>query len=235
MKTRSVLAALALAGSAVLPSLAYADVAFNAGVVTDYRYRGISQSRLKPALQGGVDFTSGGLYLGAWASTIKWIKDAGGDAGVELDLYGGYKGEIVKDLGFDVGVLTYQYPSNKLNPSANTTEIYGALTYGPATLKYSNSTSNLFGFANSKNSGYLDLSATFDVAGFSVTPHVGRQTVKNNGAASYTDFALTVAKDIGNGVVLSATVVDTNTSAYVGPGGKDLGKAGLVLGAKINF
>ena len=235
MKTRSILAALALASSAALPSLAYADLAFNAGVVTDYRYRGISQTRLKPALQGGVDFSSGPFYVGAWGSTIKWVKDGGSDASVELDLYGGFKGEIVKDLAYDVGILTYQYPSNKLNPSANTTEVYGALTFGPATLKYSHSTTNLFGFANSKNSGYVDLNATFDIAGFAVTPHVGRQTVKNNGAASYTDFSLTVAKDIGNGIVLSATLVDTNTSAYVGPGGKDLGKAGLVLGAKIGF
>ena len=132
-------------------------------------------------------------------------------------------------------MLTYQYPSNKLNPSANTTEIYGALTYGPATAKYSHSTTNLFGFADSKNSGYLDISATFDVGGFLVTPHIGRQTVKNTSAASYTDGSRTVAKDIGHGIVLSGAIVDTNTSAYVGAGGKDLGKAGIVLGAKINF
>jgi uncharacterized protein (TIGR02001 family) len=87
------------------------------GAVTDYRYRGISQTRLKPALQGGVDYSAGGFYLGAWASTIKWIKDAGGDASAEIDLYGGYKGEIAKDVTFDVGVLTYQYPSNKLAPA----------------------------------------------------------------------------------------------------------------------
>ena len=234
MKKSSVLAAAALALSAALPSLAYAQVSFNAGVVTDYRYRGISQTRLKPAVQGGVDFAAGPFYVGAWASTIKWIKDAGGDAGVELDLYGGYKGEIAKDFTYDVGVLTYQYPSNKLNPSANTTELYGALTYGPGTLKYSHSVTNLFGFADSKGSGYLDLSATFDVGGFLVTPHIGRQTVKNTGAASYTDASLTVAKDIGNGVVLSATAVDARTGAYIGVG-KDLGKAGLVLGAKISF
>ena len=234
MKTRLVLASVALAASAALPSLAYADLAFNAGIVSDYRYRGISQSRLKPAVQGGVDFSSGGLYLGAWASTIKWVKDGGGDGSIELDLYGGYKGEITKGLGFDVGVLAYQYPSNKLNPSPNTTELYGALTFGPATAKYSHSTTNLFGFANSKGSGYLDLSATFDVAGFSVTPHIGRQTVKKTSAASYTDYSLTVSKEVSKGVSLSAMVVDTNTSAYVGAG-KDLGKAGLVLGAKINF
>jgi uncharacterized protein (TIGR02001 family) len=56
-------------------------VAINVGVVSDYRYRGISQSRLKPALQGGVDLAGpNGLYAGAWASTIKWVKDGGGGA-----------------------------------------------------------------------------------------------------------------------------------------------------------
>jgi uncharacterized protein (TIGR02001 family) len=49
--------------------------------------------------------------VGAWASTIKWIKDAGGGADVEIDLYGGYKGELVKDVAYDVGVLSYQYPA----------------------------------------------------------------------------------------------------------------------------
>ena len=55
--------------------------AFNVGAVTDYRYRGISQSRLLPAAQGGVDFShKSGFYLGAWASTIRWLKDIpGGD------------------------------------------------------------------------------------------------------------------------------------------------------------
>ena len=79
-------------------------LSFNVGAVTDYRYRGISQSRLKPALQGGADFAhKSGFYVGTWASTIKWIKDAGGDAPAELDLYGGYKfavGDFVLEFGF---------------------------------------------------------------------------------------------------------------------------------------
>jgi uncharacterized protein (TIGR02001 family) len=235
MKKSAVLAALAVAASAALPSLAYADVAFNASVVTDYRYRGISQTRLKPAVQGGADFSAGAFYLGGWASTIKWIKDGGGGANVELDLYGGYKFELAKDLVLDVGVLGYIYPSHDLAVSPNTTEIYGALTYGPVTAKYSHSTTNLFGFSNSKGSGYLDLSATFELAGFTVTPHIGRQTVKNNGAATYTDVSVTVGKEVAKGVVLSAMLVDTNTAAYIGGGGKDLGKAGLVLSLKANF
>ena len=233
-----VLVAAAVAASAfavpAVSSAADSPVAFNAGVVTDYRYRGISQTRLKPALQGGVDYTAGAFYLGAWASTIKWIKDGGGDANVEIDLYGGYKGEIAKGVGYDVGLLGYQYPSNGLNPSANTLEVYGAVTAGPVTAKYSHSTTNLFGFGNSKGSGYLDISATFDVGGFAVTPHIGRQTVKNNGAFSYTDYSLAISKEI-SGVTWSATLVDTSTSAYTGAGGKDLGKSGIVLGAKMAF
>jgi uncharacterized protein (TIGR02001 family) len=227
----AVLAALATA----LPAVSHADVAFNVGAVTDYRYRGISQTRLKPALQGGVDFSQGGLYLGAWASTIKWIKDGGGGADVELDLYGGYKGEITKGLSYDVGVLAYQYPGHDLAVSPNTTEIYAALSYGPVTAKYSHSVTNLFGFSDSKGSGYVDLSATFEITdGWMLTPHIGRQTVKNLGVASYTDASLTLSKDF-SGFVVSLTAVDAKTGVYVGPGNKDLGKRALVAGVKYNF
>lgn len=234
----SVAVALAALSAVAVPSISLAadsSVAFNAGVVTDYRYRGISQSRLQPALQGGVDFTAGAFYLGAWGSTIKWIKDApyNGDANVEIDLYGGYKGEISKGVTYDIGALAYQYPSNKLKPSANTFEVYGAITAGPVTAKYSRSTTNLFGVANSKGSGYLDISATFDVGGFAVTPHIGRQTVKNNSASTYTDYSLAISKEI-SGITWSATLVDTNI-AVIGGAGKDMGKAGIVLGAKMAF
>lgn len=237
MKSVALLAASAATVAALaVPAVSFAadsSVAFNASVVTDYRYRGISQTRLKAAVQGGVDFTAGAFYLGGWASTIKWIKDGGGGANAEFDLYGGYKGEIAKDVAYDIGLLTYQYPSNGLSPSANTLEVYGAVTAGPITAKYSHSTTNLFGFANSKGSGYLDLSATFDVGGFAVTPHIGRQTVKNNGGFSYTDYSLAVSKEV-SGITWSATLVDTSTSAYTGAG-KDLGKSGIVLGAKMAF
>jgi uncharacterized protein (TIGR02001 family) len=230
-----VAAAVAVAASTLAtPALANNSLAFNVGAVTDYRYRGISQSRLKPALQGGLDYTAGSFYVGAWGSTIQWIKDGGGKADVEIDLYGGYKFELAKGTLLDLGVLTYQYPSNGLKPSANTTEVYGALTFGPVTAKYSQSTSNLFGFAGSKGSGYLDITGTFEVAGITVTPHIGRQTVKKNSAYTYTDYSITLSKEMA-GVVWSAALIDTNTKAYTGPGGKDLGKASVVLGAKYNF
>jgi uncharacterized protein (TIGR02001 family) len=234
-KTLAALAAAAAATFGAAPTAALADVAFNVGAVTDYRYRGISQTRLKPALQGGIDYSNGGFYLGTWASTIKWIKDGGGDADVEIDFYGGYKGALTKDLGFDVGVLTYVYPSHDLATSPDTTEIYGALTYGPATLKYSHAVTNLFGFSDSKNSYYLDLSAGFDLgSGLTLTPHIGYQKVKNASGFSYTDYSLTVSKDF-NGLVPSLAIVGTDNDNYRGPNNKNLGKAGLVLGLKYNF
>lgn len=218
------------------PAQAEGPLAFNASVTSDYRYRGISQTRLKPAVQAGADFAhASGFYLGTWGSTIKWIKDGGGDASTEVDFYGGYKTEVASGLTLDVGLLKYVYFNHELAVSPNTLEVYGALTAGPATLKVSRSTSNLFGFADSKGSMYYDLSATFDVGGgFTLTPHVGRQTVKRSGSYSYTDYALTVNKEMG-GVVWGLTAVDTNTKAYVGANNKDLGKAGVVLSAKVNF
>jgi uncharacterized protein (TIGR02001 family) len=214
-------------------------LSFNIGAVTEYRYRGISQTRLKPALQGGIDYADpSGFYIGTWASTIKWIKDAGGDAQVEIDLYGGYKTEISKGLTLDVGLLQYYYPSNKLNPSANTLEVYGALSFGPVTAKYSQSTTNLFGFADSKNSGYFDVTANFDLGdGMTLSPHVGHQTVKRNSAASYTDYSLTLAKDF-SGLVLSGAIIGTDASktAYASPvNGKFMGKTTLVVGLKKTF
>lgn len=247
MKTASpfaLLTTLALVLGAWLPAAAQAQEAasalsFNASVTTDYRYRGISQSRVKPALQGGADFAAAnGFYIGTWASTIKWIKDAPykGGAAVELDVYGGFKTEVSSGLTLDVGVLTYIYPSNDLTPSANTTEVYGALSYGPVTAKYSHSSTNLFGTADSKGSGYLDLSATLDLGeGFSLVPHIGRQKVKNNPAGSYTDYALTLSKDYA-GISFGAAVVGTNTDAYVGgPSARNLGKSGFLLSAKKSF
>lgn len=259
VKKTMILAALTLAASssfaqtaapAEAPAAAPENtLAFNASLASEYRYRGISQSRFQPAVQGGVDFThTSGFYVGAWASTIKWIKDGGTIAGVnakgpvELDLYGGYRGEVVKDVAYDVGYLRYEYVGNSYSKvsgvNANTDEIYGALTYSVVTAKYSHSVSDLFGTPNSKNSGYLDVSATFDLGnGLSLVPHIGRQLVKNNGLYSYTDYALTLNKDLGNGFVVSGAVLgtDAKSGAYVSPSNKNLGRDGVVLSVKYNF
>src|SRR5450830_1196679 len=92
------------------------EVSFNVGVASDYRYRGISQTRLDPALQGGADYINNptGFYASAWGSTISWTKDSGGSGGVELDLSAGKRGQLGSDIGYDVGLLVYVYADNGL-------------------------------------------------------------------------------------------------------------------------
>lgn len=222
------------------------QIAYNVGVVTDYRYRGISQSRLKPALQGGVDYTNNptGLYAGAWASTIKWTKDTGGGGDFELDLYAGKRGEIVEGVSYDVGTLAYVYAGNDFHsiglPNANTGEIYGQVGYGPAYVKYSHAVTNLFGTADSKQSGYLDVGANLDLTeGYTLALHAGRQIVKNdakNGRqASYTDWKVGVTKEF-YGVTFGAAVYGTNADeGFYTLATKYNGKTGVVLSALKTF
>jgi uncharacterized protein (TIGR02001 family) len=244
-KSKIILALLATSSAAfaqTAPAAPESTLGYNIGVASEYRYRGLGQSRGEPALQGGVDYAhSNGFYAGAWGSTIKWIKDSGATEGsAELDMYGGYKFEAA-GLGFDVGYLRYEYVGNKLKnvsgfTNANTDEVYGAATYGVTTLKYSYSLSDLFGTMNSKGSTYWDLSATFDLGnGYSLVPHAGRQSVKNTPAASYTDIALTLNKDLGDGLSASVSAISTNIDYVYALPNYNAGKSIVVVGVKYSF
>ncbi|MBZ4211066.1 MAG: hypothetical protein D4R79_10595 [Comamonadaceae bacterium] len=222
-------------------------LSYNVGVVSDYRFRAISQTSFKPALQAGVDFAhKSGFYLGAWGSNVAWIKDYVGaaDGSLEVDLYGGYKGELVKDLTFDIGLIAYQYPGNTAAKvagfvNANTTEIYGALSYGVVTAKYSYSTSNFIANSNSSGSAYVEVAATLDLGnGFTLTPHIGHQTIPNQAInGDYTDYSLTLAKDFGNGFTATITALGTNAgdAFYKVAGYDNLGKSALAVGVKYSF
>ena len=235
-------------------------LAYNVGVVSDYRFRGLSQTSLKPALQLGVDFVhKNGFYLGAFGSNVSWIKDFNQSTkgSYEIDLYGGFKGSITKELGFDLGLITYIYPNNNSGAvgtpgaggftNANTNEIYGGLSYNMFTFKYSRSLGNFLGNIRSGGSQYFDLSANFDLGnGFTLTPHIGRQTVPNQNfgtstdgkAANYMDYALTLGKDFGSGLSGTAALIGTDTKRpgfYRDSKNKDLGKSTLVVGLKYSF
>lgn len=233
------------ASEAPASAAAASSLSWNAAVVSDYRYRGISQTRLRPALQGGVDAVDGasGWYAGAWASTIAWTADAGGSGHVELDLYGGKRGTVTAELVYDLGLLGYVYPSNGLGAvagfaNANTLEAYGQLSYGSGSLKYSHSLSNLFGFVDSHGSGYLDLSVNPAIgAGLQLNLHLGHQRVANNGAASYSDWKLGLTRDFGFvSAALAALGTDAGKAAYASPAnGKFLGKTALQLTLSRTF
>lgn len=204
-------------------------VAFNVGVTNDYRFRGISQTRMKPAISAGADYTNTptGLYVGTWGSNVEWLKDNtndASDASLELDLYGGKRGEI-NGVSYDVGLIRYYYPSNKFHlagyPSANTTEAYGQLGYGPVYIKYSQSLTNFIGWANNTDgSNYIDIGANQEIKdGYILNLHYGKQVVKNftdaaGRTADYSDWKVGVTKDFGLAVVAVA-VVGTNANKVV--------------------
>jgi uncharacterized protein (TIGR02001 family) len=245
IKSKLLLALLATSSAAfaqTAPAAPESTLGYNVGVVSEYRYRGIGQTKGDPALQGGVDYAhSSGAYVGTWASNISWIKDTsttGATGKTEVDIYGGYKFEAA-GLGLDVGFLRYEYVKNDYQPNASTNEVYGAATYGVTTLKYSQSISNLFGNADSKGSTYLELGATFDLGnGYSLVPHAGRQVIKNWADLSYTDYALTLNKDFGDGLVGSVTaisIVGGSGIAALSNTKYDASKDVLVVGVKYSF
>jgi uncharacterized protein (TIGR02001 family) len=233
---------LALCGLGALPTASAEDqpehaISYNATLTSEYRYRGLSQTRMEPALQGGADYVHNpsGFYVGTWLSTIKWIDDLGGDVNLEWDIYGGKRGELGGGVSYDVGGLYYWYPSNGLSPNANTFELYGQLGYGPVYVKYSHATTNLFGTPDSKQSGYIDVGANVPVAeGLVLNLHAGRQRVANNSSLSYNDYKIGLTKDFGFASVALA-VIKADTEAYLSPFGRNLGKSRAVLSVSKTF
>ena len=108
----------------------------NVAIVSNYLYRGISQTGANPALQGGFDLAhKSGAYIGVWSSSISFLGDSSTatSAGAEFDTYLGYKGQAGK-LAYDVGFLRYNYPGDYgTNIKADTNEYYVAATYSIVT------------------------------------------------------------------------------------------------------
>ncbi|QWD96516.1 TorF family putative porin [Polynucleobacter sp. MG-6-Vaara-E2] len=203
------LSTVAFAADEPAAEVEVSPITANVTVVNDYRYRGISQSNFKPAIQGGFDYAhESGFYIGNWNSSISWISDAYGPAGgvggktsagskvsapIEMDFYAGFKKEFIGE-GFatDLGVLQYYYPSSGIPNSGgafanpNTTEIYAAqnFTFGPLSgfAKVSYAVSTLFGTVNSTGSYYPDLTVNYDtgVWGLALNGHIGYQYVAGN-------------------------------------------------------
>lgn len=184
---------------AALGGVAHADVTTNVGVTSDYRFRGISQSQNSMALQGGVDYThKSGFYAGNRNSTVSSAV-YGDSTGLEMDLYGGYRYEIVKGIKLDVGSYNYVYGQSgrKFNSAANTHEVYVGLQQGPVTLRYNRAISDYFGLANSSGTQYVQAEVAVPVAkGFTANAHLGRTMVANRTGLDYTDAKFGVTTDV---------------------------------------
>jgi len=104
-------------------SAALAELSATVTGITDYDFRGVSQTADDPALQGSIDFEGEkGQYVGIWASNVDFDDCCGED--IEVDYYAGWTaGETVE---WDFGAVYYAYPgANDLNYP----EIYGGGTY----------------------------------------------------------------------------------------------------------
>jgi len=205
-------------------------LAGNLAIVSDYRFRGISQSYRLPAVQGGIDYAhSSGFYLGNWNSSVSGNQYPNG-ASLEMDFYGGFKGSIAEDIGFDVGLLQYYYPGDTIPGAtkADTLEMYGAITWKWLSAKYSYSLKDkTFGVTDSKGTYYLDLTANFPVTDkLTFVAHYGKQKfsgstpagVSNDSFASYDDYKLglsyTLPKDFTIGAFYTDTKMDALQEAF---------------------
>ncbi|MBN8832214.1 MAG: hypothetical protein J0G94_16725 [Sphingomonadales bacterium] len=105
-----------LAATAAAPAFAQEEatspftVSGSVGLVTDYRFRGVSQTDQGMAVQGGFSVShESGVYVGTWGSNLAgW--GAFGGSNMELDIYAGYK-TAVGAATIDVGATYYFYPS----------------------------------------------------------------------------------------------------------------------------
>ena len=231
--SRAIIKTLGVALVATLPMLASAQLTGNVSLTTNYKFRGQDQDAskakaVKPALQGGFDYAFGesGWYVGNWNSSVDWLANNS----LEADLYGGYKFKAA-GADFDLGALTYIYPGNA---SGNTTELYGAATFGPVTAKYSHTVSkDYFGWAGAKagsglkgrNTGYLNLALAQEVApSLTLKASVGftrfAGDIKDTGVPNYMDYSLGGVYDLGDGLSLGAAVVGANKKAFFGHANK---------------
>ncbi|MEP3050303.1 MAG: TorF family putative porin [Erythrobacter sp.] len=108
----------------------------NVALATEYRFRGVGLSDGQLAIQGGFDLShTSGLYAGTWASSLD--EDTVGFGSTELDIYGGWSGDITDGITADVGVIGYLFPDAAAAAGpTDYVEFYGSLSgsLGPASV-----------------------------------------------------------------------------------------------------
>lgn len=215
-------------------------------LTSDYLFRGISQTGHRPALQAGLEFdTASGWYLGGWGSNVSWLSDGSTAAqpvsnSLEVDAYGGRRGQFGDGWTWDAGLYAYAYPGHYPHgyTRPQTLEGYAALGWKTLTAKYSRSFGNLFGVAGSHGSDYLEL-AWLQPLGpdWSLAAHVGRQRVAGHATASYTDWKLGASRPLGSHWSLALEWHDTDArrGVYTNAQGDYLGRATAVVNLAKTF
>jgi uncharacterized protein (TIGR02001 family) len=225
----------------IVAGVAQAEISTNLGATSDYRFRGISQTQNAPAVQGGIDYTNkNGLYAGNWNSSVSSLVYTNG-AGLESDLYAGYKKEIA-GITVDVGSYNYIYPraSAADGTKFDTNEAYVGAARGPVSVKISQSLGDYFGIANSRGTRYFQADVAYPVAPkWTVTAHAGRTDVANSAQLDYNDYNVGATYDVQGWAIsakyymnsaLGSSVLGANTI-----NGQDLTKNTVVFSATRSF
>jgi uncharacterized protein (TIGR02001 family) len=169
---------LGAAVAAVMASgVASAELTGNAAVTNNYIWRGITQTTDQAAGQGGLDYSIGGFYAGTWLSNVDF---SGLGDGYEMDVYAGFGGEA-GGFGYDLGVLTYQYP---VSPEFNFTEVYASGTFSVVTLGIAytvDAASGNEGGVFDKGDMYVNGSLDFETKAGDISLYAGSYMFDNDG------------------------------------------------------
>lgn len=214
-----------------------------ATLVTDYRFRGISQTDKDFAVQGTFTVAhKSGLYATVWGSSIDDYVAFGSDQ--EIDFIVGWKKTFEGGTTLDMGVLYYYYPGAEKFISVDTDffEPYVSVahSFGPVTAKvtanYAPKQTGLdYGFG--KEDGFYlagDLSGSW--SGFGLTGHLAHSFSKNyiTGGQKYTDWSLGASYTWKN-LTFGVQYVDTDADFIGSLTGKNIVKGGVVGSIGVAF
>ena len=193
------------------------DISANVALVSDYRFRGISQTGKDAAIQGGFDASfEPGFYIGTWASSVDFgdLPEGEGSFGtMEIDYYAGWAGPIGDtDFGIDVGYMYYQYPGDTQDPDGDYQEFYLKPSWLDLTIGVTYSDDY---YAESDKFWYFsgDYSYSF-LEDFALGLHAGYNKFDEEGFFAtdedeYTDYSVTLSYTF-KGVDLSVAWVGTD-------------------------
>jgi uncharacterized protein (TIGR02001 family) len=215
-------------------------VSGGATLVSDYRFRGISQTNKKPAMQGSLTLAHvSGLYASVWGSSIDDYVAGGADQ--EIDLVSGYR-KTFGGTTVDTGVVYYHYPGSAAGNTDFLEPFFSlAQTFGPATAKalvsYAPKQRALSIGAGKEDNLYLagDLTVALPSAPLTLTAHLGHSfgpsylTIGDE----YTDWMVGASYTVKS-LSFGLSYVDTD-AAFITPSGRNASKAGVVASLGVAF
>lgn len=204
----------------------------SAALVSDYRFRGFSQTLENPAVQGAITAThESGLYAGTWASSVT-LTSGTAQMSTEIDLFAGYSTALADGLSIDVGLLYYLYPKNG-GGDTDYFEPYATLTgtFGPATVKVGANYAWSQSALGDKSAIYFRLDPSVAVPGtpFTLNGHVGyakSDSFLGGPTGDVFDYSLGVS---ATWKALTLGVAYVNTDVPVSRGKETLGADGAVV------